>query len=304
MDKFKILKNVKNIYIEKPVTADIFLTSRCNNDCTWCTYKRWDIKNRHDMTFESFKKYTDRLISLGVKGLILTGGGEPTINKDFGKITRYLEDNNIPYGINTNFNNYVECNPRFLKVSLDGYDRKSYKKIREVDKYDDVVENIKKYASYKTNTKLGIQTVVTNKEQVKLFYENNKNLDVDYIAFRPVEKTQGNYYKKEEVNEIFDEFKKINDKRILVNYKWEMLNEIFDECYANWSQLAINENGDVMYCCHKPYEIVGHILDADILEKKKNFKTNISMCDVPCRLTSSNIICRYISEDSNTSMFL
>mgnify|MGYP003293632252 CR=1 FL=1 len=35
---------------------------------------------------------------------------------------QWLEENNIPYGINTNFNIFKYCNPNYLKISLDGYD--------------------------------------------------------------------------------------------------------------------------------------------------------------------------------------
>ena len=46
-----------------------------------------------------------------------------------------------------------------------------------------------------------------------------------------------------------------------------------------------------MYCCHKPYEVVGHVLDPDILEKKESFRTNMAACDVPCRMTAPNTTC-------------
>lgn len=36
-------------------------------------------------------------------------------------------------------------------------------------------------------------------------------------------------------------------------------------------------------------EIVGHVLDWNILEKKESFRTNMAACDVPCRMTAPNI---------------
>ena len=70
------------------------------------------------MNIDDFKKYCNKLLDLGVKGFILSGGGEPTISKDFDLITDYLEENNLHYGINTNFNRLVFIKPDYLKEKL------------------------------------------------------------------------------------------------------------------------------------------------------------------------------------------
>lgn len=296
----KILFHAKFDY--KPITADIFLTNFCNNHCPYCTYGRWDLEaneKRKYISFEEFVKYAERLLSLGVKGIILSGGGEPTINPDFDKIVAWLEERGIDYGVNTNMNVLKYYKPKYLKVSLDAYDDESYKAYRGVAHYSLVRANIIAYDKWRkendVKTNLGIQMVASNVETVNKFYSANRDLPVDYISIRPMESTCGSYYKKE----MGDDFKPLAlvsaiktlsgiDERVQMNYKWEMLNFSFAECYASWSTIALNMFGEVMYCCHKPYEIVGHIMDEDILEKKKNFKTDMSKCDIPCRLSAPN----------------
>ena len=59
-------------------------------------------------------------------------------------------------------------------------------------------------------------------------------------------------------------------------------------CVASWAQIALNERGEVMYCCHKPYQVIGHVLDEDILEKKAAAVTDMRTCDIPCRMTAPN----------------
>ena len=129
------------------------------------------------------------------------------------------------------------------------------------------------------------------------FYDANKDLPVDYISIRPMESTGGSYYKNllskdfsMQPSNIIIAIKQLQslDKRIILNYKWEMLNVQQSDCTAQWAQIAINELGEVMYCCHKPYEIVGHIMDDDILKKKEQAITNMLMCDLPCRMTGPN----------------
>ena len=284
----------------RPITADVFLTNYCNNHCSWCTYRRWE----HDpaacyMRFDDFKVYAEKLVSLGVQGVILTGGGEPTINKDFDRITGYLEDRGIHYGINTNFNELRFLKPDYIKISLDGYSEDSYERIRNVRAYEKVLKNIMTYIEWKKRnspeTNVGIQIVVTNPDDVRKFYDANACLDVDYIVFRPVESTGGSYYSGENtihVLTIMHEIEKLmqTDKRVMLNYKWAHLNTRFEKCSAHWAQIALDEKGNVIYCCHKPYEIVGHIMDDDILAKYAAAHTDMSMCDIPCRMTAPNLV--------------
>lgn len=283
----------------RPITADVFLTNYCNNRCPYCTYARWELPNgTKAMTYEEFITYVEKLRAIGVQGFILTGGGEPTICPDFQQITGWLEEQGLHYGINTNFNNFVYFKPDYLKVSLDGYDEDSYERSRGVRKYRQVVENIKAYAEWKKEnspkTSLGVQFVADSVEGVLKFYEANRGLDVDYYSFRPLESTGGSYYKdgqrKAQAREITAAIEALaaKDSRVTLNFKWGLLETQEKTCTAQWAQIAINERGEVMYCCHKPYQIVGHILDDDILEKKARAHTDMSMCDIPCRMTAPN----------------
>ncbi len=297
----KILAHLDRISGDfRPITADIFLNNYCNCNCSYCTYKRWEFdEGSKAMTFEEFVKYAERLLQLGVKGFILSGGGEPLLIPDFDKITAWLDERNIEYGINTNFGVLKYCKPQYLKVSLDGYSEKTYSALRGVNIYKRVIQNIKTFAEWKKNnspqTSLGIQMLVKKAKDVRRFYNEHKNLEVDYIVFRPVESTDGQYYadkhndvERKKIIKAVKELQK-KDNRVSLNFKWNLTDKKFNVCTASWAQIAINQNGEVMYCCHKPYEIVGHILDDDILEKKRKFATNMAMCDIPCRMTAPNM---------------
>lgn len=296
----KMFAHIDRVFGEhKPITADIFLNNYCNNNCPYCTYKRWEFDNdARYMSISDFIRYANRLIDLGVQGFILTGGGEPTISKDFDKIVDWLDLHNINYGINTNFNRLIKCSPSYLKVSLDAWDNNSYNDRRGVSKYNVVRKNIIEFVKTKPDkTKLGIQLLARTIDEVRAFYSANKDLPVDYISIRPMESTDGSYYKNlltkdfnMQPTNIVTAIKQLQslDNRVVLNYKWHMLDVQQDNCTAQWAQIAINELGEVIYCCHKPYEIVGHIMDDDILKKKELAVTNMSMCDLPCRMTGPN----------------
>ena len=288
---------------KKPVTADIFLTDYCNNACPYCNYGRYVERKGEYMPYERFIEYADRMWNdLGVEGFILTGGGEPTLNPDFDKITTFLERAEVPYGINTNFNIYKDCEPTFLKVSLDGYDRDSYKRRRGVDAFAETIENIKRFRKEHVATNLGIQMMATNLKDVEQFYFKNRELDFDYMVFRPVESCGGEYYKDflkyQEQRNIVSFVKKLAslDSRVVLNYKFGFIGENASDCPAHWSQLCLNPRGEVMYCCHKPNQIVGHIMDEDIILKHNLATFNHEDCDTPCRLSGPNAALRGLKE--------
>ena len=307
----KMFAHIDRVFGEhKPITADVFLTNYCNNKCPYCTYNRWELSSSaYSMKFDDFMKYTRRLIDLGVEGIILTGGGEPSVAKDFEEIVNWLDTEQIKYGINTNFNKFFHCMPEYLKVSLDAWDEDSYLKKRGVRAYSTVRNNIIEFSKIKSEkTRLGIQLLAQSVEEVYSFYKGNKDLPVDYISIRPVESTGGLYYrmpgysihKPENIVQAIKELQAL-DSRVVLNYKWDLISCRQSECTAQWAQIAINERGEVMYCCHKPYEIVGHILDKDILSKKEKYITDMSKCDVPCRMTGPNYeVSRMLSPQSNT----
>lgn len=305
----KILKHLNNLAERKPITAQIQMVNYCNNFCNYCRYVGIPTEKKKYVSIDEFKEYVRILDGLGVKGYILTGG-EPTISKDFDKITKWLEENDIPYGINTNFNILKFIKPRYLKVSLDGYNSVSYKETRKVDKYETTIENLKQYIAWKkennVQTTVGIQKIGLDVEGCRKFYEAHKNLDVDYMSFRPVESVKHYYYDDNDerpVVEFLEELRE-KDKRVLINYKYYQLRECFDKCYANHLQIAINPFGDVIYCCNKSDEIVGHITDPDILEKLAKHRTNMAECHVPCRMTGANALVRDMETVTADSMFI
>lgn len=295
-----MLSHIGRIVCDRsPITADIFLTNYCNNACPYCTYKRWELDgDAHSMKYEDFVQYAERLLTFGVQGFILTGGGEPTICKDFRKITGWLEERRLHYGINTNFNRLVYIKPDYLKVSLDGWSEGSYEQRRGVRRYEVVRKNIQAYSAWKRqnspDTSLGIQCVVKSEDDVEKFYAANRDLDVDYIVFRPLESTGGKAYagaeEKAVAASIIQSVKKIAqaDERVTLNFKWNLLDVQETSCVASWAQIALNEMGEVMYCCHKPYQVLGHIMDEDIMEKKAAAVTDMRTCDIPCRMTAPN----------------
>lgn len=281
----KLSNFVERQMTHKPITADIRLTNYCNARCKYCNV----IRNTDYMKIDDFIMYAKRLLDLGVLGFKLTGG-EPTLSPHFEKVVAWLEENNIPYGLNTNLIRRVVCEPVWLKVSIDAGTREEFMALRGVDKLDDVLLNVDSFCKRKKmdglRTKIGVQSVATSKENVLSFYHAVKGLDVDYIYIRPWEMCGGGgKVSRADVESWMDGIK---DERINISFKFDLKDYLPNSCFGHWSAITVRWDGMVQYCCNRIYDIVGHVMDDDILEKKAAYCVDMKKCDIPCRLSGVN----------------
>jgi molybdenum cofactor biosynthesis enzyme MoaA len=84
-----------------PVSINLDLTSACNFSCHFCVDSRL-INAGKTLTLEEVKKTIHTLHSHGLLSVILIGGGEPTLHRDFGQIVRYIKGKGLQVGIVTN----------------------------------------------------------------------------------------------------------------------------------------------------------------------------------------------------------
>ena len=84
-----------------PISINLDLTSACNFSCPFCVDSKL-INAGKSLTLEHVKETIDTLHAHGLLSVILIGGGEPTLHKDFGKVLRYLKNKRLQIGIVTN----------------------------------------------------------------------------------------------------------------------------------------------------------------------------------------------------------
>jgi len=84
-----------------PISINLDLTTACNFSCPFCVDSKL-INAGKSLTLEEVQKTIDTLHSHGLLSVILIGGGEPTLHKDFEKIVRYIKSKNLQIGIATN----------------------------------------------------------------------------------------------------------------------------------------------------------------------------------------------------------
>ncbi len=105
---FKHLDNLKHIQLKqaRPVMFHISPTNICNMVCSHCCFSGRDKTIELDPV--KLLEYLHDIRMLGVKAIEWTGGGEPTMYKALGDITKIAKDMGFSIGMNTNGIKYKE----------------------------------------------------------------------------------------------------------------------------------------------------------------------------------------------------
>lgn len=84
-----------------PISINLDLTSACNFSCPHCVDSRI-INSGEYIRLDDIKRTIRVLHSHGLLSVILLGGGEPTLHRDFEEIVRYVKNRGLELGIVTN----------------------------------------------------------------------------------------------------------------------------------------------------------------------------------------------------------
>ncbi len=122
-----------------PLSAEIELTERCNNNCTHCYINLpandQDAKKR-ELSFEEIKEVVDQAVEMGCLWWLITGG-EPLLRKDFTDIYLYLKKKGVLISVFTNatlitpklvglFKRYP---PRDLEITVYAVTERTYERV-------------------------------------------------------------------------------------------------------------------------------------------------------------------------------
>jgi len=245
------------------ITAEIDMTNNCNSNCPYCVGGR---VNRESLTLKEAKNYISQIKNFGVKGIIFTGGGEPTLNPATPAVVKYSRKIGLDVGFITNglimtdeivktiLENCVWC-----RVSLDAGTPEMYKKTHGQGEefFNKVLINIKKLAKAKkgsgSDCTIGVG-YLTGKDTIsgmKDFARIASTLGVDYAQFRP-------YHN--DFTDILEEFKKCkkyetrNFKIVASVQKYsrfkDKVKRPYNKCYGVNFCTVICADGTVQTCCH------------------------------------------------------
>ena len=173
-----------------PVSVELSLTMRCNFDCVWCSDKDLRASMDDDIDLELLHDLFKDLSEHGTQGVVIEGGGEPTIYRDFDRVLDLLDKFKLGKGLITNGSTALKPHrlERFdwIRISLDSSTPEEHHKLKAFDGFERVLGNINSYAEYCPI--VGVGYVVTNQNigDIETLVLRLKQFGVTYIQFRPV----------------------------------------------------------------------------------------------------------------------
>ena len=137
----------QNLYLE--------VTNRCNLKCKACILYKGGWEPPRDITLDELIRITDQLPEL--KQIALHGIGEPLINEALPVMIRHLKNRDVFVFFNSNGiliderrqAELISAGLDELRISLDAASPRGYKAMRNSDKFDRVVSNLKSFVAHK-----------------------------------------------------------------------------------------------------------------------------------------------------------
>jgi cyclic pyranopterin phosphate synthase len=150
-----------------PVELQLIISDLCNHDCHWCAYRASDglssegfggldlkgnqTHNPHRMiATPKVMEILDDAYVMGVKSVIFTGGGEPTVHPDHIGLFKYALDLGLEASLNTNGNllrtGWERVLPRltYIRFSVDAANATEHSQTRRIglSAYSTVLYNL------------------------------------------------------------------------------------------------------------------------------------------------------------------
>jgi len=262
------VKDLESIWEIAPARADLALTYKCNNKCSFCYVGD---RKMDELSTADWKKILDRLWKIGVPSVIFTGG-EPTLRKDLVELVGSAKE--FVTGLITNGRNLSKelCGALYaaeldyVQVSLESSDKGIHDKMVGVGgAWLETVNGIKNALSNKiivtTNTTLTKLNIAGLKDTVKFI----QSLGVTNIACNSLICSGSGCMAIKDSGLNEDELKtalidaKAYAKTIGIDLQWysptcyKRLNPIdlgfgIKSCSAAKYNVTIEPNGDVIPC--------------------------------------------------------
>lgn len=303
-----------------PRFLSIWLSEICNLDCTYCYFA----ETNHDptrtfMKTEEILPWLREMRAFGAEALEFSGGGEPTVHKDFTTIFDEAGKMGYALGLITH-----ACNPmpleilaqraKYVRCGLDAATPETHEKIkRKPGRFNAAVANIKELVrlrdAYNSGTfTVGIKVVLNSLN----FHEYQDvvwlagELGVDYIQVK-YEHSSDHPLTSEQL-EIAQEFFNVQAD-LREGDKFKVLGNMYHQeatvkCFMSPIHSVVNARGELLQCCFMYEKSIGTIRQpirevwGGKLHREVMAETTVADCNkVDCRWNLFNRRMKEIIED-------
>lgn len=313
-----------------PVSIELDASWRCSHGCEFChyayTHTRGPLAGKQDkpkdaidggdlLNFDLAKNILRQVAEYGVKAVVWSGGGEPTLNPHFNDLVHCADAVGLEQGLYTHGGHIDDERAALLKstltwvyVSLDECDAEAFKATKGVNRFEAVLGGIRRLvdAPGDATITIGFMLHPKNYTQIYNMVQLGKRLGVDYVQFRPVV-----LYNQDDPGALVEDTSWINDAiprlRQFANDSFVIADIERFEQYANWTthtykvcrwtalSTVISPNGKVWRCTNKrehPDALLGDLSVesfATLWERSGGVCSVNASCRVMCIGTAKNI---------------
>lgn len=248
------------------IVTELDLTNKCNHRCPGCCGHN---ENNQELSKEQIFKIAEGLRALGNQGVILSGGGEPTISPNFEYAVKILKEYGMKIGLNSHGMNLDEAkceliakNMEYFRISLDASSAEMYEKIHGMKShhFQKTIENIKMFATIKKKLHSKVSFGVgflTNREtqkEMEEFVKIAKESGVDFAQFRPFIGDTFNVLPQ--VKLLQEKYETQNFKIVASYQKYKEMDSIksqdrgYKKCHGMFFSTVISADFKVWACLH------------------------------------------------------
>jgi len=198
----------RGLPVFSPISINLDLTSACNFSCPFCVDSKL-INAGKSLPLEEVKKTINTLHSHGLLSVILIGGGEPTLYKDFEEIVRHIKSKKLQMGIVTNGSRLEKIEAvveelkekDWIRISIDAASEGVFKDLHSPKTQitlNRILENAKKMKRKNSIVSLGYSFVIVwegveingkrlspNIHEIARSVELAREFSFDYVSFKP-----------------------------------------------------------------------------------------------------------------------
>jgi radical SAM protein with 4Fe4S-binding SPASM domain len=292
----------KNLYVES--------TNRCNLKCKTCIQYRGNWEPQRDLSLAELVMITDQLPEL--EWTALHGIGEPLLNPALPDMIRHLKNRQVVVCLNSNGilldeihqNALIDAGLDELRISLDAASAEDYKAVRNSDKFDRIISNLRTFSNQlklrtRSNPKISLWYLgnTENISELPEFLRLAASLEVDEVYLQRLvyfqddegyglaraEKTLADsnaaaveFIQKSQdlASQLGIQFRASGLNSPLQSLKENSNNQSpWTKCYRPTTLMYITANGNVLPCCISPFAtsdyaflILGNVFESSLAE--------------------------------------
>jgi len=266
--------------VAPPVHVQLILSDLCNQNCKFCCFRDEsspglrgmfaDGENHNPNRMLAFDKVIDILddcAEMGVKGIELTGGGEPTIHRQFAQVIEAINARGLKWGLITNGVRMQDLSTAsWVRVSLDSATAETYAAVRQVEP-EHFARSLETIKRWKTN----VSFVVTsqNWREIHAAAVLAKSLGAQSFRVRPQDDRGIELFSAEMIEHIRAAEKSVTalaEQGFDVDYRFDtefdsMLHgaQDYDRCAYQFFKTWIGADENLYRCCILAYSPRGLI---------------------------------------------